>query len=455
MRKWRDESGQVLIVVGLSMTVLLGFVGFATDVGVLLHERRTLQSAADAAAIGAATEALWENTPTSVTSGMWTAATKDASLNGFTPGSSNGSTSTGGASLAIMITPNITIPGYNSSGYVQAVATQSTPTVFMNLFGFHAMNVTATAIASHKVTSNGCIYVLDSSSGTTPNDPNDTVDMNGNSLISSPNCGMTVNGTVNISGSASIDTKFTYASTTDVQPDPFNYLQVTANQPTVKSGTAMGGNCTLPANQTDTSLKYCLYDYNCSSTTNTCAITGSLQSNTLYYYDLPVNIAQGASVTGVEDTIYLTGSATSAAPYLDFMNGGLQITPPGVTSIPSSPPSTAPALTDCTRDTNPLCGIVIDAPSDGLSGGTYTCKAGHGNNAGNPGAIYFDFGSSTTYLYGIMYAPAMQLFVQDQGSSTYLYTNLVIGNICAQSAILNLVGFSGPNSPNVRTGLVY
>lgn len=449
MRKWKDESGQVLVIVSLSMTVLLGFVGLATDVGVLLHERRTVQSAADAAAIGAATEAQWENSPSSVTSGMWSAATKDATLNGFTPGSSNGSTSSGGATLTINITPNISIPGYNSSGYVQAIAVQNTPTIFMNLFGYHAMNVSATAIASHEVTSNGCIYVLDNGG----NVPTNTVNMNGHSLISSPNCGMTVNGSVSTSGSSTIDTKFTFASTTDVQPDPFAYLQQTANQPTVPSGTAPGGNCTLPANLTDSSLTHCLYDYNCGG--GACAITGNLQSNTLYYYDLPVQIAQGASVTGVEDTIYLTGSAASAAPYLDFMNGGLKITPPGITSIPSSPPSTSPALTDCTKDTDPVCGIVIDAPTDGLSSGTYTCSSGAGNNAGNPGAIYFDFGSSTTYLYGIMYAPAMQLFVQDQGSSTYLYTNLVIGNICAQSAVINLVGFSGPKSPNVRTGLVY
>lgn len=282
MRNWRDENGQVLVMVALSMTVLLGFVAFATDVGVMLRERRIVQSAADAAAIGAATEALWENSPSSVTSGMWTAATKDATLNGFTPGSTNGSRSSKGSLLTINITPNISISGYNASGYVQAIAAQTTPTMFMNLFGFHSMDVTATAIASHKVTSNGCIYVLDSGG----NDPGDTVDMNGNSLISSPNCGMTVNGTVSTSGSASIDTKFTFASTTDVQPDPFNYLQQTANQPTVPSGTAMGGNCTLPANLSDKSLTSCLYDYNCSSTTNTCAITGNLQNNTLYYYDL-------------------------------------------------------------------------------------------------------------------------------------------------------------------------
>ena len=40
MRILKEESGQVLVVTALSMFVLLGFVGFATDVGNLLRVRR-------------------------------------------------------------------------------------------------------------------------------------------------------------------------------------------------------------------------------------------------------------------------------------------------------------------------------------------------------------------------------------------------------------------------------
>ena len=79
MKKLKDESGQVLVVVALSMTTLLGFVGFATDVGVMLHERRIAQSVADGAAIGAATEALYERNFSSVSSSMYQSAALDAS----------------------------------------------------------------------------------------------------------------------------------------------------------------------------------------------------------------------------------------------------------------------------------------------------------------------------------------------------------------------------------------
>lgn len=447
MKNWKNENGQVLIVTALSMTVLLGFVGFATDVGILLRERRIVQTAADAAAIGASTESMYESTPSSVTSGMWSAASRDASLNGFTPGSSNGAqNSSSGGTLTISITPNISISGYNTAGFVQAVAVQNTPTMFMNLFGFHSTNVVATAIASDKISSNGCINVADLGGY----DASDTVDMNGNSLIASPNCGMTVTGTVNESGSSSIDAKFLSKSTTSY-PDQFFYLQQDWSKPTLPSGTVPGGTCTAPDGNPQngyTSTMSCLYDVNISSTgtasactSTVCTIGGNLQNNTVYYYDKNVVIAQNASVSGQQDTIYLTGSATVTDPYLDFMNGGINITPPDYGS---------------STTLNPLSGVVFDAPTDGNNDlGTYTCSSGHGNNAANPGAVYFDFGSSNTTLYGVMYAPSMQLFVQDEGSSTTLYTDLTIGNICSQSATLTVNGFSGDDSPAKRTGLVY
>src|SRR6185437_17035629 len=54
MRKWNDESGQVLILTAMTMTLLLGFVGLATDVGQLFHAKRSMQAAVDSAVIAAA-----------------------------------------------------------------------------------------------------------------------------------------------------------------------------------------------------------------------------------------------------------------------------------------------------------------------------------------------------------------------------------------------------------------
>jgi uncharacterized membrane protein len=51
MRAMKEEHGQMLVLVALSMTVLLGFLALAVDVGLLFRAKRTMQVAADAAAV--------------------------------------------------------------------------------------------------------------------------------------------------------------------------------------------------------------------------------------------------------------------------------------------------------------------------------------------------------------------------------------------------------------------
>lgn len=52
----RDEGGQALVIAVLSMTVLMGFLGLAIDVGNVRSAERKLQQAADAAALAGALE---------------------------------------------------------------------------------------------------------------------------------------------------------------------------------------------------------------------------------------------------------------------------------------------------------------------------------------------------------------------------------------------------------------
>lgn len=446
MRKWRDESGQVLVITSLSMTVLLGFVGFATDVGLLLRQRRIAQTVADSAAMAAATESLNEGTPSSVTTGMWTVAKHDAVMNGFTPGSSNGTAnSSSGVTLTINITPNVGISAYNSAGYVQANVVLKTSTIFLATFGsiigkdYSNMNVTATAIASNAIKSNGCMYIMDEGSYANP-----AVDMGGNSLIAAPSCGITVNGNLTMGGSGSINAKYVAVSGTYTggggsnwsegvppQNDPLSKLQNSSNQPQTNSLLGIINSCTAPSGSGMT----CVYDYGCSG--NSCNINNTtLTPNAIYYYDKPVNIK--GTVTGSNVTFYLTNNAS-----FDFTsNGSGTFTPPGYGS-------------GCIGSTNPYCGILIDAPTDGSSGGTYSCSSGKGNNGNNPGELYFDFGSSTTVVDGVVYAPYMQMFGQDKGSSTTFATDLVLGNICMQSSTFNVNGYTGNQSPITRVGLVY
>lgn len=442
MRKWRNESGQILVITALIMTVLLGFVAFATDVGLMLRQRRMAQTAADSAALAAATELLYEGNPSSVTSGIWDAASHDAALNGFLPGALNGvANSSSGVTLSVNINPNISIPVFNAASFAQATVSLNTETVFMRAFGIRSMNVGATAIASNQISSDGCIYVQN------PGDTADpAVEMGGSSLIASPNCAMTVNGNVDLGGNAKINAKFVSATGTitgknagngwapdsSAQDDPLAFLLNDSSLPNMP--TAPGGPCTAPAG----SGMGCVYDQNCNSTS--CTLTGTLQPGTVYYFDKPLNVS--GNVSGTNDTIYLANPTA----YLYFAdNGTLTMTPPG---------------SDCsTGSSNPLCGVVIDAPTAGSGVSHYDCLSGNPKTSPVTGQIFFDSGSSQTTLTGVIYAPYMQLFVKDQGAKkgggVNLNADLVIGNYCAQSGVTTVNGFSGSGSPLTRVGLVY
>lgn len=456
----RKEGGQTLVLTALSMTVLLGFMAFATDAGLLLRQKRIAQSVADSAAIAGAFEELYEGTQTSVSSGMWTAASNDATLNGYAPGGSNGAlNSSNGVTLSLAINPNIGVSTFNSAGYVQATVTMNTSTFFMNMFGIHGMNVTATAIASNVLQASGCFDIQNENNLADP-----AATMGGSSEVFGPSCGVTINGDVDMGGHANIDAKYVAASgsitnggsssvtgteTQNAPPfnDPLPALQSSANQPT--AGTSAGGPCgSIPtgAGSTGDGMS-CIYNYNNGNLNNV-----TLQNNTVYLFDNNITNTCGkpaipcvhlsGTISGTGDTIYLMNNLP-----LDFdSNGTFSVTAPQ----PKKSGQT------CLEDTaNPFCGVLIDAPTDGSVGGTYSCNHGKGNNDGNPGELYFDFGSSTTSLTGVIYAPYMQLFVQDQGANTTLNNDVVIGNFCSQSATVSINGLSPSLSPLTRIGLVY
>jgi Putative Flp pilus-assembly TadE/G-like len=453
----RNEEGQTLVLTALSLTVLLGFLALATDAGVMLRQKRIAQSVADSAAIAGAFEALYEGTPSSVTTGMWNAAAKDATLNGYAPGTANGVTnSTNGVTLSLSVTPNIGVSTFNSAGYVQANVTFNSPTFFMTLFKLNSLNVSAAAIASNQLQAAGCFDIQNASSPQA--DPAGS--MSGASEVFGTTCGVTVNGNLDMGGSSNIDAKYVAVSgqiqntgngssitgtTTQGAPptnDPLSQLQTPADQPTVN---AAAGTCTAPAGAVGYS---CVYNYLNGNLTGTVNLT----SKTIYVFDGNVTttcgqgkqtspcVNVGGTLSGTNVTLYLMNNIE-----FDFAsNGSVNLTAPA-----------PPTGSTCLLSTNPFCGVLIDAPTDGSTGGTTSCSTGKGNNDGNPGELYFDFGSSNSILTGVIYAPSMQLFVQDQGSSTTLNNDVIIGNFCSQSGTVTINGLSPSLSPLARIGLVY
>jgi len=168
-KKLKDESGQAMILTLLCMTCLLGFVGFAADIGTLLRAKRNLQIAADSAAIAGAAELNYGD--------MATAAQAAAAQNGVVIG-------TNGGAVAVN-SPPLYGAYAGLPGYVEAIVTQTQPTFFMKIFNFASQNVTARAVAWNGGSSNGCVYVCSPSAS-------DAMDLQGSFDVSAPSCGVIV-----------------------------------------------------------------------------------------------------------------------------------------------------------------------------------------------------------------------------------------------------------------------
>src|ERR1700722_4291178 len=143
----RKQAGQGLVSAALMLVVLLGFVGLGIDMGVIRYEKRMEQTAADGAAIAAAT-----NLPPF--SGNQTAALNASATNGFTDNTGGGACVAPPTSLAVG-SVTVTVCNGPSTGphagdihYVEAYVSAGQPTYFMKIFGVTSETVTARAVAT-------------------------------------------------------------------------------------------------------------------------------------------------------------------------------------------------------------------------------------------------------------------------------------------------------------------
>lgn len=250
----RGAHGHTLITVTLSIVVLLGFAGLATDVGYLEFVKRGMQTAADSAAIAGAQEILRAQTAQ-----ITPAALHDASKNGFTDSTNNVS---------------ITVNNPPASGYyagdsqaVEVIINQANqPLYFMEVLGVAKAAVAARAVA-HLGAGNGCLVALDTDNrGGITFDGNANVNLNNCTVVdNSTNCSaMVANGTAyvsaagfDVSGSCpgytgSVGSNYSTTPSTGLlpTPDPLASLPAPALGPcqtfnpavtTVNPGTYCGG----------------------------------------------------------------------------------------------------------------------------------------------------------------------------------------------------------------------
>ncbi len=186
MRIHRDERGQTILLVAFSLPILIGFIGIATDVGALFKDKRTMQTAADAAAIAGALDLNSAGSGSLVNLGNVVLAARAASAaNGFTD-------ALNGVHVTVNDPPtwpasNYVGPVGTPNGYVEVTITKTEPTIFLALFGYPSVTVLARAVATN--TGPGvCVFA-----GIGNNPPTGTPLTVAGGTIQATQCGVVVN----------------------------------------------------------------------------------------------------------------------------------------------------------------------------------------------------------------------------------------------------------------------
>ncbi len=260
MKILKDQTGQVLVMTALSMTVLVGFLALAIDVGMLFRAKRNMQIAADAAAIAGALDYKYNGSVSSAQAAAEAAAT------------ANGVTTTGTCPISDLTKTYVCInippvygPNAGSSGFVEALVNQPNQTIFMPMISHSSvMSVGARAVAG-STTSSACIWTLAKSgkdisltgSGSITakkcgiyddSNASDALTLTGSGSVSAKSIGIA--GNYSVTGSGSLTPN---PPTTGIAPaaDPLSTLSA----PSIASGTCTGTSAACnPSNSTTGNL---------------------------------------------------------------------------------------------------------------------------------------------------------------------------------------------------------
>jgi hypothetical protein len=185
-----DERGTVAVVMALAIIPVLGMTGLAIETGLWYAQRRNLQTAADAGALGAAFEIAAGG------SNLRSAATMDAGRNGFSAGS--------GSTIAVN-NPPLSGPYAGSSLAVEVIVTRQQTLLLSSLFLNGPMTVKARAVANAGTPGDSCILALDKVAS-------DTAYFTGSATVNLYGCGITANSVspqaLAVSGSADVSAQF-------------------------------------------------------------------------------------------------------------------------------------------------------------------------------------------------------------------------------------------------------
>jgi hypothetical protein len=385
MKMFNDEHGQTLVLIALSMTVLLGFMALAIDVGALFRAKRNIQIAADAAAIAGALATRYPGavTPTK-------AVYNAAAANGIT--------------VPSQVSMNFAPTGpHSGSSFTEVVITQPNPTFFMGVItGGNFVNVAARAEAG-AVFNPACIYILD------PGDP-ETLDLQGNVTITTPNCGIVVDSTspsaVCITGGATTFTNVSFVNAVGAQGS--GHCGGLPSGTPVNTGTLSQND---PLNIVGPTPSDCSSSSNivaqASPTLAQVAAASPSSTGVICFSSPNVTLPAGLSLTGTgTGTVYLFENGVTLSGNTTVTNGTFDIYQGQFTQN-----NAVLTMTASTSLTSAYNGIAIMQPSTNT---TDTCK----DPKTTTPCIQVQFGSGAGNLDGMIYAPTSEVYMQDNGGGT-------------------------------------
>jgi Flp pilus assembly protein TadG len=431
-----NQRGQMLVTTAIELTLLLGFLALATDVGVLFHSKRQMQIAADAAATAAAMNELDDMATGSVLDSQTVAAARDAAAaNGFTNGQSG-----------VVVTVNIgrrgqITDGYHTgAGYVEAIVSKPDPLYFFKFFtGNNTATVAARAVAGSPGASENCNHLN--------NPTGDNFQLQGNDVINTPGCswydnsdgsatGFTMSQT---GGAATLNAPYVSsvgpAGTTSLGGAPVFSGALPAPQPPLQSvGATPPGDCT--ATYTTFPTPGTLLDGNngvvCFTGKNV-DISGQQLSNGVFLFENGVVVGNSAGNTTLTNATLDVYGGT----FTQNSNSNLNIT--------------APASLSETFGGLAYNAVALLVPAENT---TYTgalCQQVlHGNQANN-GALTVQIGNSGQRLDGYIVAPNAALFLNDHGGGITA-SGLDVGCLYDKSSTItiNSYNLAHPNTTPLR-----
>lgn len=451
MIRLRDDRGQVLVMTAFCMACLLGALGLAVDVGVLFNARRQMQTAADAAAMAAATEVFYNGSGSSnINQRAWDAAKAngvDHSASGVNFIVRAGSTSTpltvnpGAVSCASCVEVRLSKP--NPTMFMQTVSR-----FFFKNNSFNSVNVSAMAVAGAPGISRTCMYVMD------PTDP-DTLNIHGNGQINAAGCDIYVNSNSTsalcVTGSAGKSNLSPGGQIVVVgNQDPSGNCKGDPGPPTTfNSGVQSSPYAkTLPTDPTTNCNSGNTFDLKSSggiisgTTTGTDGKFGPGYGNYVCYTDSAKTQGKMTPVTlsnatlGPGNYIFETGVTISGATTIGLGNGST--TNPQTSTSPEG--GATVIVTGGTYDSSTATTFSDWAPAD--TNNIYDGLAIY-QVASDSNPMMLQFGSGSSIFDGAVYAPSATVTLHDQGGAVNA-TQLIVNQIYLNGTV-NLQNYSTLN----------